>query len=347
MISLIGLPGAFGQSYQEPYADDEFVTLDQLIRPASHMVSEGEFVEQEYFEEGPLDPHAQRFATGNCSSEECFNQVCERQVNPLLENLSVFAGIDGSKQPQDLGVNALLGGRVAINWGLPLVEAWGLGLQLGSSVVGSANAVNVFDRVEGTSGRFQSFSTLALFQRFDCGFKWSAGYDLLYEDYYDQFTIGQWRFRSGYDVTNRDEIGVWGALQGFGQTGYFSTIPVRLNAINQGSAYLKHTWKSNVQTMAWAGLVDGHGTVNVALDDPPPDHQRFLFGCNLYAPLNDYLAIWGETNLIFPAKSGTVDAYLGIAFYPGGAIGANDRKFAPILPVASSASFAVDATRSP
>ena len=330
-----------------PYTSDDMYVLDESIQTVSHQVNDGEFIPQEEVIYETSGPRSRRLATGCDATDACYADVCEKEINPLFENISVFAGIDGSKQPQDLGVNALLGGRIALNWGIPIVEAWGIGLQIGSSVVGSSNAVRVFDRVEGTSGRLQSFSTVAIFQRFDWGFKWSAGYDVLYEDYYDQFTLGQYRFRAGYDITARDEVGIWGALQGFGQTGFFSTIPVRLNAINQVSAYIKHTWKSNVQTTAWGGMVDGHGTVNVALGDPPPDHQRFLCGANIFAPLNDYLAIWGETNLIFPADTGTVDAYLGIAFYPGGAVGANDRKFAPLLPVASSTSFSVDATRSP
>jgi hypothetical protein len=47
-----------------------------------------------------------------------------------------------------------------------------------------------------------------------------------------------------------------------------------------------------------------------------------------------------------PSTTGTVDAYLGFAFYPGaGSRGATDRRFAPLLPVASNPSFAVDYSR--
>jgi hypothetical protein len=35
----------------------------------------------------------------------------------IFENLSVFAGLDGSKQPQDLGINANMGLRLSANWG--------------------------------------------------------------------------------------------------------------------------------------------------------------------------------------------------------------------------------------
>ena len=38
----------------------------------------------------------------------------------VFENLSVFAGLDGSKQPQDLGINANMGLRLSANWGFRL-----------------------------------------------------------------------------------------------------------------------------------------------------------------------------------------------------------------------------------
>jgi hypothetical protein len=38
------------------------------------------------------------------------------------DELTLFGGLDGSKQPQDFGVNANLGGQAHFNWGLPLSE---------------------------------------------------------------------------------------------------------------------------------------------------------------------------------------------------------------------------------
>jgi len=86
-----------------------------------------------------------------------------------FDNLSLFLGLEGSKQPQDFGVNAHFGGRSSVNWGVPLWRDWGLGLQLGTSLNATANAVQVVERVEGTTGRTQSFSTLGIFQRFESG----------------------------------------------------------------------------------------------------------------------------------------------------------------------------------
>jgi hypothetical protein len=46
-------------------------------------------------------------------------------ITALLENLSLFGGLEGSKQPQDFGVNAHFGGRFHANMGLPLLPECG------------------------------------------------------------------------------------------------------------------------------------------------------------------------------------------------------------------------------
>lgn len=73
----------------------------------------------------------------------------------LIDNLSVFVGLDGSKQPQDLGLNANMGGRTEINWGFPIFRRWGIGGQIGSSENYSDSAVHVVNQLEGptTAGR--------------------------------------------------------------------------------------------------------------------------------------------------------------------------------------------------
>src|SRR5262245_6909032 len=43
------------------------------------------------------------------------------QPSPF-DTLTFFGGLDGSKQPQDLGINANMGVRLAANLGLPLVK---------------------------------------------------------------------------------------------------------------------------------------------------------------------------------------------------------------------------------
>jgi len=76
-------------------------------------------------------------------------------------------------------------------------------------------------------------------------------YDFLYQDYYDRFSLGQWRFNIGYQVSRRNTIGVWSDIAAQSDRGVFHDIPVRLTPITQTNAYFKHVWNNGVQTTFW------------------------------------------------------------------------------------------------
>jgi hypothetical protein len=262
------------------------------------------------------------------------------------DTISLFGGLEGSKQPQDFGINAHFGGRAAVNGGLPLWREYGLGLQLGTSINATGNAVQVMERVEGTTGRFQSHTTITLFQRTSGGLVWSAGHDFLYQDYYDNFFLGQWRGRVGQTFWESDELGLKGSLRSFSDDGDFLGIPLSLRPLNQGAIYWQHRWPNLAQISCWTGLSEGHAEANVALGDLPRTGTAFLFGSDLYIPLNNCVALFGEANFIMPADTGTVDAYLGIEFYPwGGARRGRRATFAPVMPVAGNPTMSVDLER--
>lgn len=264
--------------------------------------------------------------------------------NPL-DTLSLFGGLEGSKQPQDFGVNANFGSRWAANWGFPLLADYGIGAQIGTSINQTDNAVQVFERVGESSNRTQSYSTIGVFQRLD-KWRWGLGYDFLYESYYDQFFLGQWRGRGGYAVTEVDEFGVWFAISQHHDSGKFLTIPVTLTPLTQGSVYWQHLFSSGARTMFWMGVSEGHAQANLALGDLKKTGDQFVFGAEVDLPLNRYFSIYGQANFISPADSGTVDSYLGIAFYPGGhAYPATRNPFAPLLALANSTMFATDIHR--
>src|SRR4029077_17882474 len=75
----------------------------------------------------------------------------------VFDNLSLFVGPDGSKQPQDLGINANMGIRFSANWGFSLSEPLKLGAQVGVGSNISDNAVHVLDQIQGTTRRTQTF----------------------------------------------------------------------------------------------------------------------------------------------------------------------------------------------
>lgn len=262
------------------------------------------------------------------------------------DQLTLFAGLDGSKQPQDFGVNANLGAQLHANWGVPLSEDYGIGAQIGHGFVATDNAVQVFEGVGEARSRTQNYTTLGLFQRRDDGYSWGFTHDWLNQESYDDFQLRQWRVRVAKDITCQDQIAVSGNLTNGGDNGQFGAVTVRLEAIDQVNLSWRHWWPTGVQTTCWAGLAEGHSEANIALGDRPAFGESLLIGADLIAPLNDHLAIYGETNLIFPADTGTVDAFLGVQFYPGGgARHARRGRFSPLLPVASPTSFSTNLSR--
>jgi hypothetical protein len=289
---------------------------------------------------------------GDCSESPCAD--CSGGCG-WQDNLSFFLGLEGSKQPQDFGVNAHFGGRFDVNSGFALSEMRGLGLQIGTSINATANAVQVLEAVGSKEGRVQNFTTAALFQRTDVGLVWGVGYDFLREDYLDDFNLGQWRGKAGWLVGCSNEIGVQFALSDRRDNGIVNTvvggIPVTVDPITMGSVYWRHTWASAAETTIWAGIAEGHSESNLALPlvgipEFPPKDEPFLFGAEIHVPLNDSMALFGQGNFISPADTGTVDSYLGFVFYPGGgAFQARQRTYAPVLPVANNTSFAVNLAR--
>lgn len=274
--------------------------------------------------------------------------VLTRRARPSrwLENLSFFGGVDGSKQPQDLGVNGNLGGRFSANWGLALLPDYGVGLQIGTSLNYSANALRMLDRLEGTASRFQNFTTVGIFQRTRRGWNWALAYDFLAENYYDRFDLGQWRGLVGYQLNARNEAGSWFAVSSQGASGLYGSTPVHLKPISMANAFWRHTWLSGAQTMLWAGMAAPHSQLNAALGDLGRTGDTFVTGGQLFVPLNPSVAIFGQANLITPASTGAVDAFIGFSFFPGGSSRQGVRgRFSPMLPVANNPMFAVDASR--
>ncbi len=128
--------------------------------------------------------------------------------SPLWDNLSFFGGLDGSKEPEDLGISAHFGLRVAVNAGFPLLEQDGLGWQVGTALNYSQNAVGVLKLVDGVTNDLQSFTTLGVFQRSPSGVNWGLVFDFRNDDYYQNLSFGQWRGQVGYDLGADDEVGV-------------------------------------------------------------------------------------------------------------------------------------------
>ncbi|MDM4014183.1 DUF6666 family protein [Roseiconus lacunae] len=288
---------------------------------------------------------------GSCEYDEPWQAACDAVPRDdsigWFDELYIRLAFDGSKQPQDFGVNAVAGGQATMNLGLPLLRQAGIGIQAGTSITATSNAVRVYELVGETTGRTQSFTTLGLFQRLDSGWAWGVVHDFLHEDYYDDFNLGQWRIRSTYDLNDYNQIGVTAMLRSYDDIGTFGAATnVRLKSIDQLQFAWRHYWQSSAQTAIWVGLADEHSEDNAVTGFAPAKDESFLFGADVLMPLTPSLAIFGETNIITPIDTGTVDAYLGIQWYPGSrAYSARRGRYSPLFEVASPVSMAADLIR--
>lgn len=264
----------------------------------------------------------------------------------LLDNFSIFLGLDGSKQPQDLDAKGQFGGRASLNWGLPLWAPWGLGAQFGTSIDAMAAAGAPMQSPLGSVGRTQNFTTFGVFQRTRFGANWGVVYDLLAQQYYDATFLGQWRINVSLDVTPRSTFGAWSALNGFTDRARIGTTEVILAPITQTNVYWRYQWPTSVFTTFWCGMANRRSQIDPVPADRPRFRDTFVFGTELLVPLTDRLAIFGQGNFITPIASGTVDAYLGFVFYPrGGVRRAYSATYAPLQTVAAPTNFAVDLRR--
>jgi hypothetical protein len=272
-----------------------------------------------------------------CASCSCGHTWCE--------NLSFFSGLDGSKQPQDLGVNAHMGARTHVNLGIPICKDLGIGAQIGTAMGYHDFAVGAVEAIQGSRERFQSFTTAGVFQRAGC-WKWGIAYDFLSENYYEGINLGQWRGVVAGKLTPCDELGAWFTMSDHGDSATFLTDSLTLEPISQVNVYWRRTWATGAETSFWVGAAEPHGEEIILFAPASPTGTQLVYGADIHAPLNDRLAILGEANFITPSDSGTVDAYLGMVYYPwGDAQSGRSRCFAPALPVASNPTFSVDLRR--
>lgn len=272
----------------------------------------------------------------NGSCNECY-------PNQLLENLSLQLALDGSKEPEDLGINANFGFRAAFNWGIPLAEDLGIGMQVGSALNYSRTAIGVLKLIGGPTDRLQSYTTLGLFQRSDSGWNFGIAYDFRFDDYYLEIDTSQWRAQVSKYVTDWDEVGLFGSWRDRIDTQQVAGQTLFFRPIDQLCLFWRHIWEGDIVTRGWVGLAEEHGRFSLLRPGQTWINHPFAFGADFQVPLTNSLALFGEAHFITPNDTGTVTATLGIAWYPGGGARTSARsRFAPLLPLANNPFFAVD-----
>lgn len=285
------------------------------------------------------------YATGPCGPINDAIRPRELSRDPFAENLSFFFGLDGAHEPLDLGLNARFGYRAHLHWGLPLVEDWNLGLHLGLGYNFGYNAVRVLSPITGSNADHQTFFTVGVFQRDKLAFNWELAWDFRNDDYYEQFSTSQWRGLVSRTL-GTEEVGVWGTLRDRTDRGHVGATWFNVRSINQINLFWKHTWDNQIVTGLHLGMADEHGRFSLINTREGAIQHPFLFGADLFVPLSDRLALFGEATFLTPNDTGTVIATLGLAWYPAGRPADQPRGlFSPLLPTANNASMPLDVQR--
>ncbi|MGL4462623.1 MAG: hypothetical protein ACRC1K_10740, partial [Planctomycetia bacterium] len=99
---------------------------------------------------------------------------------------------------------------------------------------------------------------------------------------------------------------------------------------------------TGAETRFWLGVAGQHGVDIVSLPDTARSDPAITFGLQVFAPLDDHFALFGQGNFVTPSDTGTLDAYLGLAYHFGGANEHRTHRYAPVQAVANNPTFALD-----
>lgn len=260
-------------------------------------------------------------------------ESCWRQHIPtgMLDNLSFTTGIEGFKGPVDFGLNGHFGWYNSVNWSVPVYEELGIGVQAGAAATFSSFLVPSFKANTGVEDRQQYFITAGVFQRSPYNVNWGIVYDCLFDAYYHNLRVDQWRYQVGYCLTPQDEVGIWGTFGGHSDGGFvaypFFTGSFTWDPITQVNVFWERTWENQARTRAWIGWAD--------------TDSQLAFGASFHVPLNDWMALIGIGNFFVQPDQGSTNALVGLTFTPPSK-GMNGGRFAPLLPVANNEVFVVD-----
>jgi hypothetical protein len=287
-------------------------TMDATLQPEP-MLDEGAF----YSEPVAPMPCCEDGSCANCSGGPIRhwlrNTACLARNGAYSENFSLFTGKQGFKGPVDQGVNGNFGYHGGGNWGMPLIDARGIGYQIGVNYIGSDFAGRT-----GPLGhrRAQFFVTTGAFRRAVCGqgFQYGAVLDYLRDDFYIQMDLTQVRGEIGY-VYHGHELGFWGAFTGNTST-HWGDIPnnpwqsYSFEATSQYNIFYRYESPNGTVCRTWGGL-SGHGDG--------------IFGGDMTVRLTNTLGVVANYNYLLPRNDDNVpnnvkeswNLTISCVWYPG------------------------------
>ncbi len=300
----------------------------------------------------------QTCGNGNCGNGNCGNCgggccsccgpcCCLRQLLCLdcwwnddwIHDFTVFGGVQGFKGPIDQGVNGDFGFHEGVNWGSPVWDAMGLGMQVGFGEFNSD-----LSRTGATDEHHnQFFFTAGLFHRPQCSCGWQGGlvFDYLNDSFVDDFSVGQLRGNLSY-VYNCHEVG-FEFTHGVHNTTFeltntdASTTFTEYHPIDLYSFYYGHHYCNGGEGRIWAGFTGGEGA---------------MLGADFSVPLSEKISLDTGFNYVLPKKVADDslppefwNIGINLVWHPGCCGSAHDSYCSPYRPlfnVADNGSFMVN-----
>jgi len=272
-----------------------------------------------------------------CPEYELFDGRCLH----VFRDLSVFGGVDGFKGPLDRGTNGNFGLNEGLNWAGPLGDPWGCGFQIGANFVQSNFSGAPTFTIGNENNRYvfhapyrrQVFVTAGIFRRAEVGqIQWGVAFDYLSDDYYEKTDMKQIRSETGYILTDRFEIGYFGAY-GLGTE---RVIDGRLDTTDMFALYVRRNFENGGNGRIWAGAT-GYGDG--------------LLGADLWIPLGGNWALENRANYMIPKQGAsetgqpreTWGLVMQLVWYPGQSANCMARNvYRPLFGVADNSLFMVD-----
>jgi hypothetical protein len=280
---------------------------------------------------------------GSCCGPCC----CLRQLLCLdcwwnddwIHDFTVFGGVQSFKGPVDQGVNGDFGFHEGVNWGSPVWDAMGLGMQVGFGEYHSdLSRTNATDE-----HRNQFFFTTGLFHRPQCNCGWQGGlvFDYLNDSFVDDFSVGQIRGNVSY-VYNCHEFG-FEFTHGVHDTTFVqtavgaATTTTEYHPIDLYEFYFAHHYCNGGEGRLFAGFTGGEGA---------------LLGADFSVPLSDKISLDTGFTYVIP-KTMAAGALppefwnigINLVWHPGCCSSAHDSYCSPYRPlfnVADNGSFMVN-----
>ena len=334
-------PGGPGQSVMSGGMPQGYVQADMAPPGAWNGPEEGGCANGHCSSGGCSDGSCS--SCGECDGDCCFGRNACRMFGDwcradAFRDLTVYAGVQGFKDPIDLGENGDFGFHEGVNWGMPVWGCSGVGIQMGGEFDHSDLAPNA--TVFGDH-RNQYFLTGGVFYRaiHECGLQGGVVWDYLDDSFYNSVKVSQIRGNLSY-VFDCNEFGFQFAAGVHGEgTGF---VPGDEDAA--GTTYNP----TDIYTFYYGRRLCNGGEFKVYAGDA--NHLGGIVGSNLDIAISDSFSLQGDFCYVIAdhVAAGSIpgestNLAFSLVWHPGcHARDTFDSEYRPLFNVADNSSFIVN-----